>query len=106
MSTEHATLMHAPIAPSGGIGQPRPPQENVPTKRKRKIKKKRQTKPNPDRKKAFNEKRDQLAAARKERKKKNTCRLTTEETCKPWKILEIALAKKLQRPTQTSREFS
>ena len=62
--------MHAPIAPSGGIGQPRPPQENVSTKRKRKIKKKRQTKPNPDRKKAFNEKRDQLAAARKERKKK------------------------------------
>ena len=37
--------MYALIAPSGGRGQPRPPQENVLTKRKRKIKRK---KTNPD----------------------------------------------------------
>ena len=52
--------------------------------------------PNPGRKKAFDEKRGQLTAAkiRKERNEKNTCRpRTTEETYKPLKILEIALAK-------------
>ena len=31
--------MYALIAPSGGIGQPRPPQENVSTKNKEKKKK-------------------------------------------------------------------
>ena len=55
--------MYALIAPSGGIGQPRPPQENVSTKRKRKIEKTK-TYPNP-RKKAFSEKRGQLTAAKK-----------------------------------------
>ena len=101
--------MHAPIAPSGGIGQPRPPQENNSTKRKRKIKKKRQTPTQPRQKKGFQwKKRPTRGSKEKKRKKENnTCRLrTTEETCKPLKILEIALAKKLQRPTQTSREFS
>ena len=75
--------MHAPIAPSGGIGQPRPPQENVSTKRKRKIKKKRQTKPNPDRKKAFNEKRDQLAVAKKRKERKKKTHADLEQQRKP-----------------------
>ena len=88
--------MHALIAPSGGRGQPRPPQENVLTKRKRKIKRKKTspnpTQPNPGRQKAFDEKGGQLTAAKKI--KESTCRpRATEETDKPWKILEITLAK-------------